>query len=202
MEFWIHWKEAKLKRINWSEVTEATEGGLPAGAYVINIVRVKDNPDKEQLEVVFDVAEGEKAGIYKDVKPDEDWKHTFNQKYSENAQGFFKRFLKELERDNANFSIDEWEKQSNENDLAGLKLGMVFGEYRYVNEKGEAKYSMNAVKPISIEDVRNGNFTIPEPRYSQYTDEEEWTDIKNAGSGSSTAATAGQKSVYDDSVPF
>lgn len=193
-----------MRKINWKEVNEASDSNrIPAGGYVVQIVDVKDNPGKEYLEIVFDVIEGQYKGIFKGLPADDNWKHRFNQVYSEKALGFFKRFLKELERDNDGFTVDEWERRSDEQDFKGLKLGMLFGEYRYINDKGEAKYSLNAVKPLSIEDVRMGNFDVPDPKYSQYTNEQEWAEIKeDSASGPSAATTAEQTSVYDSSVPF
>ena len=37
---------------------------LPAGGYVIRITGVKDDTEKEYLQVVYDIAEGPEAGRY------------------------------------------------------------------------------------------------------------------------------------------
>ena len=48
-----------MKNINWNEVQEATDlKTLPVGAYVAGIVAAQDVPEKEYLNIYWDIAEG------------------------------------------------------------------------------------------------------------------------------------------------
>lgn len=186
-----------MRKLNWTEVEAATGSTrLDPGAYVIEIVNTVDNEKDEYIEIVFDIAEGEKAGLYKDMSADDDWKHRFNQSYSEKAEPFFKRFLDELEHDNANFTIDSWMKNGqNPSDFIGLKLGVVFGEYRYIGNDGKAKWNVRADRPVTIAEVNAGGIEPPQPTYSNRTTPEEWSAANN------DEATTNTSDTYDD-IPF
>lgn len=186
------------KGFNWEEVTEAGDSNVMGpGAYALKIVDVKDHDEGQYIEVVYDVAEGELKGRY--AEETDDWKHSFRQYYNDKAINFFKRFLSELQRDNPNFTIEAWQRESDPKGLVGLNLGMLFRERRYINNAGEAKWALDADRPLSLDDVRNGSFTVPEPRYTN-TDEAEWTLLKNGGVTGGAGTGAG--SVYDASIPF
>ena len=187
-----------MRVANWEEVEEKSTSSLMGpGAYVVQITDINDNEDWEQLEVIYDVVEGEFAGKFKDATPDEDWKHRFYQKYSEKAQGFFKGFLKELATDNPKFVIKDWQSTCDPRAFIGLKLGVLFRERRYINDSGEAKWGLEIVTPMSIEAVRNGEWTMPEPRYHR-CDESEWTAKNTFGGETKVSESTGS---YDD-VPF
>lgn len=188
-----------MRKLNWEEVIEPTTSTImEPGAYEIKIQDVKDNERDEYLEIVYDIVSGPLAGKFNDATPDEDWKHQFRQSYSDKAMPFFKRFLKELEGDNPGFTIAAWQTASDPKALINLNLGMMFGEYRYLNGDGEAKWSLQASYPLTIEKVKAEEWNVPKPRYSQYTNEEEWTAVKNGA----TVSAGPSDSVYGDSIPF
>lgn len=57
-----------MKNINWNEVQEATDRKtLPVGAYVAGIVAAQDVPEKEYLNIYWDVAEGEFRGYFREM---------------------------------------------------------------------------------------------------------------------------------------
>lgn len=164
-----------MRKLDWGNIDGASDFvRLPAGGYVIEIEDVKDDEEKERLGIVYQIAEGKYKDIFRETPIDREYIHTFNQYYSGRAQGFFKRFLVELERDNPEFSIANWQKTSDELKLVGLKMGVLLQEYRYVNNEGKAKSRLEAVKPLTIEKVRAGDFEVPDIRYSNNTDEDDW----------------------------
>lgn len=183
-----------MRNINWKEV-KAPGSSLPAGGYVIEILDVVDNEDWEQLNIVYNIVEGEFKDIYKNMGPDDDWKHQFSQKYTDNALGFFKRFLEEIEHDNPEFSVDTWDNDPLK--LVGKKMGILLGEYRYIYDD-KAKYRLQAVSPMPIEKIRQGDFSVPEPTYKRGTTEQEWAELRE---GVSNISTASSDILYDD-IPF
>lgn len=192
-----------MQKINWNEVMEATGSTkLEPGAYIIKITAIEDEPQYERLKVVFDVIEGPKTGIYAGMGPDDNWKHQFTQKYSQKAQPFFKAFLRELERDNPGFSIDTWAKHSDEKELVGLKLGMLFRDYYYINNSGDPKCRQDGYRPISIADVKSGNWTMPEPSFQYGTDASDYASLLVPDAQEvDVVVAATQPSMYSD-VPF
>lgn len=187
-----------MRKINWEEVDEATSGSkLPAGAYILQILRVEDKEDQERLLVTYDIIEGDHKGEYANLPLSDDWRHQFSQSYSDKALPFFKGFLKELERDNPGFSVEEWQVNSNPHQLVDLKLGMLFRDYYYHNEKGEEKVRLDGFRPIEISKVRSGDWTIPEPSFKRGTDASDYPELL----GTKKKPTSGSDDPYDD-IPF
>lgn len=156
-----------MKVINWELIEESRPGTmLEPGGYVCRIERVEDVPSREYLWVVYDVAEGEKAGCYAGVPVADDWKHRFTRSYKESAQGMFKAFLNRLEESNrGRFSVADWQARGcNEHELAGLEVGLVFGKELYTNDRGEDKERTVVSFVEAAQDIRNGDFRVPEPK--------------------------------------
>lgn len=178
-----------MKVLNWESVEESAPfEKLPAGGYVVKITDVEDMADKEYLNVVFDIKEGEYSGFYSDdfgrLNP---WAHRFVRSYKDSAAGMFKQFLARLEDSNRDFNISAWQRRSDERDLIGLELGIVLQTEQYTNNQGEDKERLNVVGVYAAQDIRNGDFKLPEPKDKR----------TQVGAVAVTAAA----DLYDD-VPF
>ena len=100
-----------VKKLDLSNVkASGGDGGftpLPEGAYVVEIVAVMDNEEREYLEVTFDVAEGEYAGYYSDewgvAHP---YAHQIKVSYKEKALGMLKGWLDALTASNPGFDAE------------------------------------------------------------------------------------------------
>ena len=179
-----------MKKYNWIPVEESTPfTKLPAGGYVVRITDVEDMSGKEYLNIVYDIAEGEHAGFYSDsfgkLNP---WAHRFVRSYKDTARGMFKQFLARLEDSNRGFSIEQWQATSDERDLIGLELGIVLQKELYTNDKGEDKERLDMVGVYAAQDIRNGDYKMPEPKDNR-------RDVPAASSRQT-------KSIYDDDIPF
>lgn len=183
-----------MKIMNWMSVEESTPfEKLPAGAYVIRIVEVEDVPSKEYLNIVYDIAEGPHSGFYSDdFAKRNPWSHRFVRSYKESAQGMFKAFLSRLEESNRNFNVAQWQVYSNEQALVGLELGIVLQTELYTNNQGEDKERLNVVGVYASQDIRNGDYKMPEVKDSRQA-----TPAATANQG-----YASQPSIYNDDLPF
>ena len=191
-----------MKKFNWVEVDDATDfERLPQGGYVLEITDVDDQPEYERLGVVFDVAEGEFAHKFANSPADMAWTHQINQSYKETAQRFFKGFLTALEKSNPGFSVAEWQKDSDERKLIGLKFGAVINYYHGVNEKGIVTRCYNLARALPVDKIRSGDFKVPDDRYSDDAKAQIEAEAAEKATGESTASTAGQKTIYSD-CPF
>lgn len=151
-----------MKIKNWTMIDEAgSYERLPVGGYVARIEGVEDSPKNEYLEITWDVAEGEHAGHY---KGDEAWRHQFRKYYNDRSEPFFRAFLARLEESNRGFSVAEWEKACDERALVGLEFGALVQERYYTNGKGEDKTALEVAEAVASQDVRNGDYRLPEPR--------------------------------------
>lgn len=152
----------KIKK--WTNITAATGGGnkLPSGAYAVRVVSVTDVPDKELLEVIYDIAEGEHKGHYStEWGMKNTWAHRFNISYSDKSEKFFKHWLEVLEASNPSFSVAAWEATANEQAFVGKVFGAAWGT-EYYTYKGENKDRPTFANYFSIDDFHNGNFKIPD----------------------------------------
>ena len=172
-----------MKLINWEEVEESKPSTmLEPGGYVCRITAVEDVPSKEYLWVVYDVIEGERAGVYAGLPKSDDWKHRFTRSYKDTARGMFKAFVNRVEESNPGFKWDG----SDERQFVGKIVGLVFQKEQYTNDKGDDKERTVVVGVESADDIRKGGYYMPEPKDRR---------------AKVAAASASQSGPYDD-IPF
>lgn len=138
-----------------------------AGGYVIRITSAANNKQNERIDIEFDFAEGEFAGYYKDMQERfKFWGGKFSKSYKERALPFLKSFIEMVQESNANTDglvIGDFE-DVDETKLIGMLVGMVVGEKAYIGNDGKEKVKLDTYNAsfISVEDVRSGNYTVPE----------------------------------------
>lgn len=135
--------------------------GINPGAYIVQIKSVVDKPDKEYLEIQFDIVKHpEYAGYFTDYyKENGTWSNSgiYRASYKETASKFFKRFITAIEKSNSNF-IWDW----NEHKLIGKLFVAVFGEEEFLNQDGDLRVSCKVREVRSIEALEKGIIKIPE----------------------------------------
>lgn len=149
---------------NWDKIQASTDfSRLPAGGYVVKIIKVEDDPKKEYLSIVWDIAEGPEKGRYSDEWGKEhEYAHRFIRSYKETAQGMFKAFIIAVEESNEGFV---WTKVKwNEQTLVGKLVGIVLGEEEYDNDRGETKTRLYLKAAMSADRIRRGEYTVPDIR--------------------------------------
>ena len=153
-----------MKRINWGTVEEAKEfERLGSGGYVCKIVSITDNPQKEYLKVVMDVAEGgfKNFGANAEKRNGNDWSYIrMFRSYKEKALGMFKAFLSALEKSNPNFNADAFD--GDENKLIGLLIGIVLGFEEYVKNDGTVGVRTYVKTVTTVEKIRTKDFKVPD----------------------------------------
>ena len=157
-----------MKYINWDNVQEATEHqSLPAGGYIAGIVAAEDVPDKEYLNVYWDIAEGEFRGYFRDMTRSMQergrlesgkwaWGGISRRSYKEKALPFFKAFLTAVEQSNPGYKFN-----SDESTLRGKKVGVILAEEEYQANDGSIKTRLVIHRFTSIAKIREGDFEIP-----------------------------------------
>ena len=157
-----------MKNINWNDVQEATEyKTLPKGGYIIGIVAAEDVPEKEYLNIYWDVADGEFRGYFREMTRSMQergklesgkwaWGGIAKKSYKENALPFFKGFLTAVEQSNPGYKFNNDEKT-----LRGKLVGAVLAEEEYMGNDGSIKTKLVIHKFTSIEKIREGDFEVP-----------------------------------------
>lgn len=179
---------------------EASMGGdfkrLPAGGYICKIVSVEDKAEKEYLDIVFDIAEGEYAGFYSD-----EWgkahpfAHNFIRSYKERALGMFKGFLTCIDKSNPTSFMEAAAKGLPEQELVGKLIGLVIAYEEYdIRDDGSLKQRIYVPEVRSVEAIRKGEFRVPALRKTKELEDK----LKNQ----SAAPMDGFSPLSDDDIPF
>lgn len=173
---------------------------LPAEAYEITIIRAED--DGKALCLLFDISDGEFKDYYRN-KFAEDRKSYADAKYKgvfrlwypngsewdDSKKRRMKTALKLITEEN-NLRIDftrKWDGAA----LKGAKIGMIFQDRQW-EYQGKTGWTAQPYALISLGDLREGNFTIPEPKY-----------LSGTSQSASTSPAAYQDAFSaDDDLPF
>lgn len=148
---------------------------LPKGAYVIKILNVKEEVNKNgngsHLKIAFDIAEGEYAGFYKksfenDTREDKKWPNDATIYITcpdDNSEQFiqdnFNKFMTAVEDSNEGYHWN-WDENTLKNKLVGAKFYIEQSEYEgKIYDHTKAKWFIAAQK------VRDGKFgKLPEDK--------------------------------------
>ncbi|MCI8332635.1 MAG: hypothetical protein HFE78_07405 [Clostridiales bacterium] len=159
---------------NYESIQKITEPEkLPVGGYIIDIFGAKEITYSwgSVLEFKFDIAEGEYKNFYTNQysssqTEDKKYKGVFRlnvpkgdgSEMDEWTARKFKTNLSAIEDSNPNFHWD-WD----ETKLAGRKVGAVFFEKEWEMD-GRAGFYVTIHSLRAIEDIKNGNFKVPQPK--------------------------------------
>lgn len=175
---------------------------LPAGAYEVEIIRAEDS-DKA-LCLLFDIRGGDFDSYFK-KKLAADRKSTTIQnpkfkgvyrlwypdggEWDDSKKRRMKTALKLISEENG-LHIDftrEWDGAA----LKGAKIGMIFQDRQW-EYQGKTGWTAQPYALISLGDLREGNFTIPEPKYLSGTSQ----------SASDSFGYSDAPDLTDDDLPF
>lgn len=165
-----------MKPAEW-ETTEAFTGDfktITPGGHVCKILQARSqltNTGKEQLAIMFDIAEGDCKDYYSEQhsrkaesNPDAKWQGVYRQLVEGNSLKFFKGMITAIEQSNNGYKWD-WKEDS----LRGKLFGGVFGQEEYLNGNGDVKLSTKLRFIRSVEQVRKG-VEVPAVKKIQQTD--------------------------------
>ena len=160
------------------EYTYTEQAKLPAGAYTVKIMRAEEANNGKCLAILFDIDGGEfdnyyheklkndRSGIFSDTAKYKGVYRLFypnGSEYDENNKRRMKTALENIKRSNPQLNVDfskEWDGAA----LKGCKVGMIFQdrewEYQGIRGMTAQPYSI-----ISLEQLENGNYYLPEPKH-------------------------------------
>lgn len=153
--------------------TGETTAQLPKGGYVLKIeaAKVINVGGAEQLVLLFDIAEGDFKGFYReryenDKKSAKDpktvkWKGQYRQfttKKDGTTNNWFKGLITSIEKSN-NFTFDFDESQ-----LIGKLVGGIFGVEEFEGQDGKKVKTVKMLQARSVDVIRSGDYVIPEDK--------------------------------------
>lgn len=145
--------------VGYDQINEAGElKRLVPGIYLLKITDVVDVPDREYLEVYYDIAAGDfkdyfaaaKANIGRDISKE-------CRSYKETALSFFKGFIVAVEKSNPGYNWD-WDEKK----LIGKYVVGVFGEEEFLGKDNEVKVTTALQEFRSIPAYKEGKLKVPE----------------------------------------
>lgn len=155
-----------MKQIDMKNVKAAGEFSRPkAGAYICKICKVEDHEDREYLKIFYDIAEGEFAGYYSEMRenhPDWLWAGAYVRSYKTTALGMFKRFCNAVSKSNGNYVFDAGAVNSDETTLEGKKIGIIFQEEEYYGNDGNVRTRLIVNKEFEVGKLAEQK--TPEPK--------------------------------------
>lgn len=141
---------------NYDLINEAGElKTLRAGAYACKIIDVVDVPDKEYLDVYFDIVEGEFKGYFSALEGNTGKKYgRIARSYKATALPFFKAFMTAVEKSNPGYKWN-WDEKT----LANKFITVVFRDEEYLKEN-EVKVMAKPDEIRSLQALRDGSIVI------------------------------------------
>lgn len=167
---------------------------LPAGGYVCRIINaeiVKSKAGNLMLVLFIDIAEGDFQGFFKNATdnarnfdPKKKWDNsgTYRQLIFDSAgriARFFKGLISTVEQSNSNFriNINDFDPAS----LRGQLCGFVFAGEEYQKRDGSISERVFIKFPKKIEDIRSGNFKLPDTKRLEKKSSTDIVDIDFGG---------------------
>lgn len=155
-----------MKKVDMTNVQEAGDFTRPsAGPYICEITDVEDVEDKDYLKVSYDIAEGDFAGYYKQLReahPDWPWVGAYVKSYKPAALPMFKRFCTAISRSNGKFVFDGNTVNADEKTLIGKKVGLLFQEEEYYSNSGDIRTRLIVNREFSVDKIAEQK--TPEPK--------------------------------------
>ena len=148
----------------WNEVIAVRAGDfvkLPAGGYICitkNVETGKSQNGNDMLTLYLDVAEGQFAKHFENAQYPPKYRQVIFGKDSK-LSAAYKAMLEDYAKSNSGLKVDI--SPFDERTLINKKIGVVFGEREYLYN-GVKRVAVEPKKILSVEDVRNGKFTVPE----------------------------------------
>lgn len=146
-----------MKKLDLTHVQEAGDfQRVPAGAYICVIRGAEDVPDREYLRITYDIAKGEYAGYYDDLRKNHpEWKSAGSmiKSYKEKALPMFKRFCSAVSKSNGNYVFDGGNVNSDESTLVGKVVGLLLGEEEYYSNSGDKRTRLYVNKEFPIDKI-------------------------------------------------
>ncbi len=143
----------------------------PANGYIGIIRNVRNNEEKEYIEMLVDIAEGPYKDFYrKRYEATGRWLLRAYCSYKPKALRSFKNFVSSINASNPGLDF-QTDKNTDELTLIARRVGMTLREEEYIRRDGEIGTSLKPFLWHSIEAIEKGNFKIPEKLKVEKIDE-------------------------------
>lgn len=181
-----------IPNLNLSEARNET---IDAGGYVMRVMAAIVDPKYNRLQLELDITEGDKQGYYSRLYDKAGfWGMVLNLYMDPQSAWKFARFIDAVRSSNEGFTWND-DGENDEMTLVGKYLGVVTRKKEYIGNDGVVKRKLVPYATISVQDIRDNNFTVPEMLPLQNT-----TSTNVVGVVDTTTPSFGP--LKDEDVPF
>ena len=182
-----------MRSVNWENINASSDSGftpLPAGPYVARMTELKDNEEKEYVEVIYDIAEGEHANYYSDEwGKSHPFAHHFFMSYKDSALGMLKGRLDAIAKSNPGFDPEAAWNAGRLDMFVNRIVGINLQEEEYERNDGDTGTRLNVCQVVDAKMVRDGKVKPREKKALR-------------PSGGTGRVGGGQTVAYNGPIPF
>lgn len=158
------------RKVDWTSVEASTDGDykkIAPGAYAAVITEMNDITNREYVQLVFDIADGEFKGYFSDsFYANKPWAHNMILSYKETALGMTKGRLQTIQECNPGFDpFAAWDGDRMDM-FVGRKVGVVLRDEEYWdrNDREFKLGSPKCFKLCRLDDVTSGKYAEVKPK--------------------------------------
>ena len=189
--------------INMQNIDTAGGDRPGAGGYVIKITKAINRPDKEYVEIEYDIDEGKFRGYYADLNDRRGfWLGRFRKSTKAKALPFLRAFIELVQAENngaPGLVVGDFE-DIDESKLSGCRIGIVYGMEEYIGNDGKVKQRPDYFNAefVPVERIRDGEFEPPELKPLENNPAQSSAGVVDTTAG----PVPGFDRIRDDDMPF
>lgn len=176
------------------KLSEARTETIDAGGYVMRVVDAIVDPKYNRLQLQLDIVEGDKTGYYKKLYDKAGfWGMILNLYLDRESAWKFARAIDAFKASNEDFEWND-DGENDEKKLVGKYIGVVTRKKEYLGNDGIVKRKLVPYSTVSVQDIRDKNYTVPEMLPLQQT--------PTAGPTGVVDSSANFGPIKDEDIPF
>lgn len=175
-------------------LSEARTETIDADGYVMRVMAAILDPKYNRLQLQLDIVEGDKAGYYKKLYDKAGfWGMILNLYLDRESAWKFARAIDAFKASNESFTWND-DGENDEMSLVGKYIGVVTRKKEYLGNDGIVKRKLVPYSTVSVQDIRDKNYTVPEMLPLQQT--------PTAGPTGVVDSSANFGPIKDEDMPF
>jgi len=147
-------------------LSQARTGSIDSGGYVVKVVNTNIDTQYNRLQLLVDIAEGDKRGYYSDLDGKYGfWGLTANLSLEPENAWKFANAIDAFRASNEGFVWND-DGENDERSLIGMCCGVITQKKHYIGNDGRKKSKLQVYRIIPAEDIRSGNYEVPDDLYA------------------------------------
>lgn len=143
-------------------LSSARTGTLDADGYVMKVMSAIVDPKYNRLQLQLDIVEGDNVGYYQKLYDKAGfWGMILNLYLDPQSAWKFANAIDAFRASNEDFTWND-DGENDEQTLVGKYIGVITRKVEYMGNDGLVKRKLRPYSTVSVQDIRDKNYTIPE----------------------------------------